>query len=110
MIHRGEIVEQAVRASGHKLSQLALKLGKSRKWLYDAFENPMLSIEHILEIGRIIHHDFIQDIPELRRNYLQTDNAPEVEEVKWKDKYITLLEEHQKLLERFLAMQEGKVI
>jgi hypothetical protein len=68
----------------------------------------MLSIEHILEIGRIIHHDFIQDIPELRRNYQQTDNASEVEELKWKDKYIILLEEHQKLLERFLAMQEGR--
>jgi hypothetical protein len=83
-------------------------MGKSRKWLYDAFENPMLSIEHVLEIGRIIHHDFTQDIPELRRNYQQTDTSVGVEEVKWKDKYITLLEEHQKLLERFLAMQEGK--
>jgi hypothetical protein len=68
----------------------------------------MLSIEHVLEIGRIIHHDFTQDIPELRRNYQQTDTSVGVEEVKWKDKYITLLEEHQKLLERFLAMQEGK--
>lgn len=108
MIHRGEIVEQAVRASGHKLSQLAIKMGKSRKWLYDAFGNPTLSIEHILDIGRIIHHDFTQAIPELRRNYQQNDTPTEVEEVKWKDKYITLLEEHQKLLERFLAMQEGK--
>ncbi len=108
MVHRVEIVEQAVRASGHKLSQLALKMGKSRKWLYDAFENPTLSIEHVLEIGRIIHHDFTQDIPELRRNYQPSDTATKVEEVKWKDKYITLLEEHQKLLERFLALQEGK--
>jgi len=29
MVHRGEIVEQAVRSSGHKLSQLALKMGGS---------------------------------------------------------------------------------
>jgi len=26
MVHRGEIVEQAVRASGHKLRQLTLKM------------------------------------------------------------------------------------
>lgn len=108
MIHRGEIVEQAVRASGHKLSQLAIKMGKSRKWLYDAFENPALSLEYILDIGKIIHYDFSNEIPELRRTYAQSDVSKRVEESSWKDKYITLLEEHQKLLAKLLAIQEGK--
>ena len=108
MIHRGEIVEQAVRSSGHNLSKLALRLGKSRKWLYDAFDNSSLSIEHILEIGKIIHYDFSKDVPELRRSYIQSDSLSTLDEPTWKDKYIALLEEHQKLLAKLLAIQEGK--
>jgi hypothetical protein len=108
MIHRGEIVEQAVRASGHNLSKLAIRLGKSRKWLYDAFDNPTLSIDYIFEIGKVIHYDFSNDLPEFRRTYTQDAIGDLVEEPSWKTKYITLLEEHQRLLARLLALQEEK--
>jgi lambda repressor-like predicted transcriptional regulator len=54
MQHRGEIVEQAVRKSGLSLTKLATRIGKSRKWLYDSFQNPNLSIEYIVAIGKII--------------------------------------------------------
>ena len=108
MIHRGEIVEQAVRSSGHNLSSLAKRLGKSRKWLYDAFENPMLSLEYMLEIGKLIHYDFSDHIPELRRTYVSNEEPSNLNEPSWKDKYITLLEEHQRLLARLLALQEEK--
>ncbi len=108
MIHRGEIVEQAVRSSGHNLSKLALRLGKSRKWLYDAFENPTLSIEYIFEIGNAIHYDFSKELLEFRKMYHQEEINLSVEEPGLKDKYITLLEEHQKLLTKLLAIQEGK--
>ena len=108
MIHRGEIVEQAVWASGHNLSRLAKRLGKSRKWLYDAFENPNLSIDYIFEIGKVIHYDFSNDLPEFRKTYTQDAEVNLFEEPSWKTKYITLLEEHQKLLARLLALQEEK--
>ena len=108
MIHRGEIVEQAVRSSGHNLSSLAKRLGKSRKWLYDAFENPMLSLEYMIEIGKLIHYDFSDHIPELRRTYVSTEESSNLNEPSWKDKYIALLEEHQRLLARLLALQEEK--
>jgi len=108
MVHRGEMVETAVRASGHNLSKLARRLGKSRKWLYDAFDNPNLSIEYVLEIGKVIHFDFTSQSPEFRRAYQQSEVSNALEEPTWKDKYIALLEEHQKLLARFLAMRDGK--
>jgi len=108
MIHRGEIVEQAVRSSGHNLSSLAKRLGKSRTWLYDAFENPMLSLEYMIEIGKLIHYDFSDHIPELRRTYVSNEESSSLNEPSWKDKYIALLEEHQRLLARLLALQEEK--
>ena len=108
MIHRGEIVEQAVRSSGHNLSSLAKRLGKSRKWLYDAFENPMLSLEYTIEIGKLIHYDFSDHIPELRRTYVSNEESSSLNEPSWKDKYIALLEEHQRLLAHLLALQEEK--
>jgi hypothetical protein len=108
MIHRGEIVDQAVRASGHNLSKLAIRLGKSRKCLYDAFDNPTLSLDYIFEIGKVIHYDFSNDLPEFRRTYTQDAIGDLVEEPSWKTKYITLLEEHQRLLAHLLALQEEK--
>ena len=105
MIHRGEIVEQAVRASGQNLSKLAKRLGKSRKWLYDSFENPNLSLEYVLEISKAIHFDFTEQIPELRRNYTNNEGDQAMEETTWKDKYIHLLEEHQKLLAKLIEFQ-----
>lgn len=108
MIHRGEIVEQAVRASGHNLTKLAMMLGKSRKWLYDSFENPNLSLEYVLEISKAIHFDFTEQIPELRRNYTQNTEGPMLAETSWKDKYIALLEEHQKLLAKLIEFQSSR--
>ena len=105
MIHRGEIVEQAVRASGQNLSKLAKRLGKSRKCLYDSFENPNLSLEYVLEISKAIHFDFTEQIPELRRNYTNNEGDQAMEETTWKDKYIHLLEEHQKLLAKLIEFE-----
>lgn len=62
MQHRGEIVEQAVRQSGLSLTKLAKRIGKSRKWIYDSFQNPNLSIENVIAIGKIIYHDFSLEI------------------------------------------------
>jgi hypothetical protein len=107
MQHRGEIVERAVRQSGMPLTQLTKKLGKSRRWIYTAFENPVLSIEVILEIGKVIHHDFSNDINELK-NYRQlTTEAIELHYTAfdentveyWKNKYLILLEKYNTLLE-----------
>ena len=107
MQHRGEIVERAVRQSGMPLTQLTKKLGKSRRWIYNAFENASLSIEVILEIGKVIHHDFSKDIQELRNILQMTSDTDDFRYEAfgentmeyWKDKYLILLEKYNALLE-----------
>lgn len=102
MIHRGEIVERVVRSSGIPLTRIADKMNKSRRWVYNAFETADLSLDLILEFGKILHYDFSQDIPQLANGKsiisdISTpygENNPEY----WKEKYYQLLEEHNELL------------
>lgn len=109
MQHRGEIVEKAVRESGFSLTKLAQRMGKSRKWLYDAFENPNLAIDFILEIGKIIHHDFSYDlsfqaIQIVSKDQAYSNQSHQDEIAFWKDKYIQVLEENKRLLERLAQL------
>lgn len=101
MQHKGEIVERAVRQSGIPLTKLVGRLGKSRKWIYNAFENPHLSIDYILEIGNAIHYDFTNEIKELSSNSnLVSEPKPHYQDAEyWKNKYLHLLEEYKTLLE-----------
>ena len=101
MQHKGEIVEKAVRQSGIPLTKLVKRLGKSRKWIYNAFENPQLSIDYILEIGNAIHYDFTNEIKELSSNTnIVSEPKPIYQDAEyWKNKYLNLLEEYKTLLE-----------
>ena len=102
MIHRGEIVERVVRNSGIPLTRIAVRMGKSRRWVYNAFETSDLSIDLILEFGKILHYDFSQDIPQMRNTKSMVSDLPitygEDNTEYWKDKYYRLLEEHNELL------------
>lgn len=118
MQHRGEIVEGAVRHSGYSITKLSFKLGKSRRWIYYAFENANMPIELIIEIGKIIHHDFSAEIKELK-NYStkiqdQTTNEPtktyreQSKEIEiWKNKYLDILEKYNKLLTADSSKKKG---
>ena len=105
MIHRGEIVEQAVRKSGFPIAELARRMKRSRRHVYNLFENPNISLDVILEVGKVIHHDFSKEFKELRNHHvsdnseeyvIETDNNVEY----WKNKYLLLLEKYNELLER----------
>ncbi len=102
MIHRGEIVERVVRNSGIPLTRIAVRMGKSRRWVYNAFETSDLSIDLILEFGKILHYDFSQDIPQMKNTKSIVSDLPitygEENAEYWKDKYYRLLEEHNELL------------
>jgi hypothetical protein len=114
MQHKGEILEKAVRESGMPLTKLTKKLNRSRRWIYNAFENPNVSIDYILEIGKIIHHDFSEDIAELKKYrtmaaFMHLEHVSETESEDkqgvdyWKNKYVKLLEKYNQLLERGLS-------
>ena len=103
MQHRGEIVEKVVRESGIPLAEVARRLKKSRRHIYNMFENPHLSLDEILQIRKIIHYDFGKYFTELRNHRdLIREPKPEYGEsaTYWKNKYITLLEKYNVLLER----------
>ena len=104
MEHRGEIVEKAVRQSGYSITKLSIKMKKSRRWVYNTFENSQLSIDKILEIGKIINHDFSKEIKEINRSIQQNKIDPlEKENAEyWKNKYLYLLEEHQELIRKLV--------
>lgn len=103
MEHRGEIIEQAIRKSGISISKIAKKLNRSRQWVYVMFENPNVSFETILEIEKIIHYDFSNDIKNLNRlisGSSKNDGNQQVGRDYWKDKYFKLLEEHLEILKK----------
>lgn len=103
MEHRGEIIEQAIRQSGISISQIAKKLNRSRQWVYVMFENPNVTFETILEIGKIIHYDFSSEIKNLNKVFttIEDKNEHQIEDINyWKEKYFRLLEENHELLKK----------
>jgi predicted transcriptional regulator len=109
MQHKGEIIEKAVRESGFSITRLANRMGKSRRWVYQIFESRTVPVDYILAIGKIIHHDFTEDIKELKTYKVsmakQMMNEPaqafgnDKEEVEyWKNKYLAVLEKYNELL------------
>ncbi len=103
MQHRGEIIEKAVRESGFPIAELARRMKKSRRTIYNLFENPHVSIDEVLQIGKIIHCDFNYMFTEVSKNISiveETEYAYGESAAYWKDKYIALLEKYNTLLER----------
>jgi len=108
MQHRGEIVKKAIYQSGMPITLIANKVGKSRRWVYQMFENSNVSLDLVLQIGEIIHHDFSDEIREinytkgnLQDNSIPVYGKPENEEAEyWKNKYLKLLEEYNELLKK----------
>jgi hypothetical protein len=75
MISRGQIVKRVVLEHGLPLTRLAAKLGISRGVLYNDFDNPEMSFDRILAIGKILSHDFSQDFKDLPLGLVQAVNG-----------------------------------
>jgi predicted transcriptional regulator len=117
MVHRGEIVEKKVRESGYSITRLADKMGKSRRHMYNIFENYKVDFETIRKIGLIINHDFSQEFKELlvgaedsQAAYVSKlealENQKELNDMTIK--YVELLEKYNKLLSEKLAKEKRR--
>ena len=103
MQHRGEILKEAIYKSGVPITELAKRMGKSRRWMYLLFENSNVSLDIVLQIGKIIHYDFTDEIKEfnpsqkvLEKSTLDSKKEnPDAEY--WKNKYLNLLEDYHEL-------------
>lgn len=114
MVHKGEIIEKAVRASGIKITELAKKMNLSRRHIYNLFEEPDLSLEYVYKIGRIIHYDFTNEI----KLYLKNSDSDIIENTSedsklygnkteyWKNKYFDLLEKYNELQMKMIVLLE----
>jgi predicted transcriptional regulator len=113
MQHRGEIIKEAVYKSGFSITELAKRLGKSRRWVYLMFENNSVSLDVVLQIGKIIHHNFtkeIKDLLPLKKNLIESPSDYQNEETSneyWKNKYLRLLEEYNALLKENKNLPEN---
>ena len=99
-MHKGQVIQKAVKESGITITQLAKKLKKSRQSIYNIFDNPQVPLDIIMEIGKAIHYDFSKDFKQLKSYSSQSDStmAEEGKVEYWKQKYISLLEEYNQLL------------
>ena len=78
----------------------------SRQHIYNIFDNPDVSLELMIKIGKIIQHDFspeLKDLAQIPLEYkLEALTKPDIsyETVNyWKSKYFELLEQYKNLLQ-----------
>lgn len=120
MKHRGEIIEKAVRESGINIAELARRLKKSRRHIYNIFNNSGVDIDTIIQIGKIIHKDFSSDFPFINSENQYTEALNSGLLVKeeqseynsatyWREKYFTLLQEYNKILEKYVQKVEKDI-
>lgn len=100
--HRGELLKKAVESSEIKITVLVKRMGISRGTYYNHVENPNLSFEKLAQYGKILNHDFREDLPEMK-NYVLEESDVQNKSPKnmkeallqidyWRTKYIKLLE------------------
>lgn len=101
-LHRGELLKEAVENSEVKITVLAKRMNISRGTYYNHISNRNLSFELLDQYGKILNHDFREDLPEMKALFPEEQqpeyNTPKnmkeaLEQIDyWKNKYIKLLE------------------
>ncbi|MDP2386903.1 MAG: hypothetical protein Q8M29_11065 [Bacteroidota bacterium] len=99
--HLGNILENAVRKSEYPISKLARQIGYTRQHMYNLFQQPNVDIALLEEIGKIIRHDFSDEVKVLKKYGKHASGEPvgefSVEYGTLEKKYIDLLEKYSKL-------------
>ena len=109
-MHKGEIIKAAIIQSGVSVAQIARDMHVSRGTIYNIYAKMEIDNDTIIKIGAIIHYDFSEKIPKLKKSNNTEDPQEEyykrtMEQLKadvdlWKGKYIALLEDYNKLLKK----------
>lgn len=111
--HRGKIVQKTIIKLGLKIKEVAKQLGVSRGTLYNYFAQADLDDYVLLELGRILRHDFTVTFPELiplKKELEEKEGfdvygrrtTEELSEIQ--RKYYKLLEKHNFLLKFLLKV------
>jgi len=98
----GAVIEKTIRNSGVSISEVARRVGVSRRSMYYWFEQPSLQVSTIVKIGRALNYDFSVHFPNLLDSCHVIPAARKKQDdeslILWKTKYISLLEKYNDLL------------
>lgn len=107
--HRGEVLQEAVNDSGLSITLIVKKAGYSRSSYYNHIADPELSFDILENYGKALRHDFSGEFPQMNSLRLEEEEIeygrPDTLDKalqqldKYKEKYFTLLEKYNKLLE-----------
>lgn len=105
-IHRGQLLEDAVKASGLKKEKVAIKAGYQRTSYYKHIKEPDLAYHILTAYGRAIRYDFTEVLPEMPKYMIQEPEdtyelTPEESRKQidyWRNKYIDLMERYTQLV------------
>lgn len=108
-IHRGEALQAAISSSDLTIKQITARARFSRSSYYNHIADPNLPFEVLVRYGKVLKYDFTQDIPGMEKYPFNEDIVPRpqpktfdeaiADRDYWRDKYIQLLEKHNKLIE-----------
>lgn len=118
MVHRGEILLNAVQETHTAKKDLANYLSITRGTLYNYFNKSDIALDIIIQAGKFMNYDFSTLIPELKEYQKTLLKDPEVvyetklskverERDEWKDKYIRALEELNELRKKKNSHQQS---
>ena len=118
--HRGEVLHNTCmrycQINGMSLTALAKKAGYNQSTIYRHFEKEDLPYHIIRRYGKAMGHDFRVEFPEMAEDF-DLVNEPVAEYMAtttlgacleqrdyWRNRYVDLLEQHNKLLLNQLSM------
>jgi hypothetical protein len=108
-VHRGAILHAVARRSIKTITQIASDANYEKSSFYVHIKKEDLELDILYKYGVAIPHDFSFEIPEMAE-YMELHGIKKPDEKKltyeelyqqmekWRDKYFTLLEEHNSLL------------
>jgi hypothetical protein len=109
--HHGKIIEYTLRKNDYNISDLAKSMNVNRRTLYNWFTHEKIKKDIVFRIGCIIRHDFSQQFPEMfTSGDFDIINLPKKKQLLgdegnfWKNKYLTLLNEYNRIVERHLKI------
>ncbi|MBE9586963.1 helix-turn-helix domain-containing protein [Mucilaginibacter sp. JRF] len=111
--NHGKIIIKAIRRSGNTITGLAKELNVNRRTIYNWLSADSIKKEIIHRIGLASKYDFSNEFPQyfsedtfsLKSIYQENEWEINSDSLEWKDKYIGLLEQFNKLL---VSMSVGK--
>jgi hypothetical protein len=108
-IHRGKILSEVVYASGYQITKLRIALNVSRSTIYNDFEREFIPNDEILKYGKVLGHDFSNEIPELAEfTSIRESKEDYLSHKNYKEKYFELLEKHISLLHELNLLKVQK--